>query len=101
MLIQRLTPRERKDLQIDASNGVKVASVDPGSFADDIGMQEGDAIISINRHPVLSPDDVMKLEASLKPGQAVAIHVVRGAGPNGTHRAQPERYYLAGKLPQD
>jgi serine protease Do len=101
MSIQRLTPRERKDLQIDASNGVKVASVDPGSFADDIGMQEGDAIISINRHPILSPDDVMKLEGSLKPGQAVAVHIVRGNGPSGTRRAQPERYYLSGRLPEE
>ena len=101
MSIQRLTPRERKDLQIDASSGVKVASVDPGSFADDIGMQEGDAILSINRHPVDSPDDLMKLEASLKPGQAVAVHIVRSAGPNGTRRAQPERYYLSGRLPED
>lgn len=101
MSIQRLTPRERKDLQIDASNGVKVASVDPGSFADDIGMQEGDAILSINRHPVLSPDDVMKLEASLKPGQAVAVHIVRGTGPSGSRRAQPERYYLSGRLPDE
>jgi serine protease Do len=101
MSIQRLTPRERKDLQIDATNGVKVASVDPGSFADDIGMQEGDAILSINRRPILSPDDVMKLEASLKPGQAVAVHIVRGAGPNGTRRAAPERYYLSGRLPED
>jgi serine protease Do len=101
MSIQRLTPRERKDLQIDANDGVKVSSVDPGSFADDIGLQEGDAIISINRHPILSPDDVMKVEASLRPGQAVAVHIVRGMGPNGTRRAQPERYYVSGKLPED
>lgn len=101
MLIQRLTPRERKDLQIDASNGVKVASVDPGSFADDIGMQEGDAILSINRHPIVSPDDFMSLEKSLKPGQAVAVHIVRGNGPSGTKRAQPERYYLSGRLPEE
>jgi serine protease Do len=101
MSIQRLTPRELKDLQIDATNGVKVASVDPGSFADDIGMQEGDAILSINRHPILSKDDVVKVEATLRPGQAVAVHIVRGVGPNGTRRAQPERFYLSGKLPED
>jgi serine protease Do len=101
MFVQRLTPRERKDMQIDASNGVKVSSVDPGSFADDIGMQEGDAILSINRRPIGSPDDLMKVEASLKPGQPVAVHVVRNFGPNGTKRAQPERYYLSGKLPEE
>ena len=102
MSIQRLTPREVKSLQIDSGTGVKVASVDPGSFADDIGMQEGDAILSINRHPIASPDDVVKVEASLKPGQAVAVHVVRGNLPNGAgKRAEPQRFYVSGRLPED
>jgi serine protease Do len=96
--IMRLTPKERKDLEIDAKDGVKVTSVDPGSFADDIGMVEGDAILSINRQPVMSPDDVMKLQSSLKPGQPVAIHVARNA--NGGRRGTPQRYYLSGRLPE-
>jgi serine protease Do len=97
--IMRLTPKERKDLEIEAKDGVKVTSVDPGSFADDIGVVEGDAILSINRQPVSSPDDVMKLQAMLKPGQPVAIHVARG--PNGgVRRAAPQRYYLSGRLPE-
>ncbi len=95
--IMRLTPKERKDLEIEAKDGVKVTSVDPGSFADDIGMAEGDAILSINRQLVASPDDVMKLQASLKPGQPVAIHVARGAG---GRRGAPQRYYLSGRLPE-
>ncbi len=100
--IMRLTQRERKDLSIDARDGVKVVSIDPGSFADDIGMAEGDAILSINRQPVASPDDVMKFQSSLKPGQSVAIHVVRGVlDPNGTQRrSAPQRYYLSGRLPE-
>jgi serine protease Do len=97
--IMRLTQKERKDLAIDLDTGVKVVSVDPGSFADDIGMSEGDAIISINRQPVGSPDDVMKLQASLKPGQSVAMHIVRGL--SGVRRGQPQRYYLAGRLPDE
>ena len=97
--IMRLTQKERKDLAIDLETGVKVVSVDPGSFADDIGMSEGDAILSINRQAVASPDDVMKLQASLKPGQSVAMHVVRGL--NGARRGQPQRYYLAGRLPEE
>ena len=98
--IMRLTQKERKDLEIEAQDGVKVVSVDPGSFADDIGMTEGDAILSINRQPVMSPDDVMRLQASLKPGQSVAVHIVRGANV-GAHNVPPQRYYLAGRLPQD
>ncbi len=97
--IMRLTQKERQDLQIEAKDGVKVVSVDPGSFADDIGMSEGDAILSINRQPVSSPDDVMKVQSKLKPGQAVAVHIVRNQGPSN-HRLQPERYYLSGKLPE-
>jgi serine protease Do len=98
--IVRLTEKERRDLQIPTNDGVKVVSVDPGSFADDIGMLEGDAILSINRQSVSSPDDVIKLQSTLKPGQPVALHIVRGGGPN-TKRAQPQRQYLSGRLPDD
>jgi serine protease Do len=98
--IMRLTEKERKDLEIEDKAGVKVVSVDPGSFADDIGLEEGDAILSINRQQVASPDDVKTLQAALKPGQPVAVHIVRGTGPNG-HRGQPERYYLSGRLPEE
>lgn len=100
--IMRLTQRERRDLAIEAKDGVKVVSIDPGSFADDIGMSEGDAILSINRQPVSSPDDLMKLQSSLKPGQSVAIHVVRGlVDPSGVQRRlAPQKYYLSGRLPE-
>lgn len=97
--IMRLTQKERQDLGIDTKDGVKVVSVDPGSFADDIGMTEGDAILSINRQAVSSPDDVIKLQSTLKPGQPVAVHIVRSQLADG-HRAQPERVYLSGRVPQ-
>lgn len=97
--IMRLTEKERQDLHIEDKSGMKVVSVDPGSFADDIGMQEGDAILSINRQPVTSNDDVLKVEAAFKPGQPVAVHVVRGGGLGG-HQGEPQRFYLSGRLPE-
>ncbi|MBV9501147.1 MAG: trypsin-like peptidase domain-containing protein [Acidobacteriaceae bacterium] len=97
--IVRLTEKERKDLNIGDGSGVKVLAVDPGSFAEDIGMHEGDAILSINRKLVESPDDVMKVQADFKPGQAIAVHVARSAQVGGD-RGQPQRYYLLGRLPQ-
>ncbi len=97
--IMRLTAKEREDLGIDDKNGVKVVAVDPGSFADDIGLQEGDVILSINRQAVASPDEVMKVQANFKPGQAVAVHVVRSASIAGRH-SQPQRSYLSGRLPE-
>ena len=98
--IMRLTEKERQDLHIDDKTGVKVVSVDPGSFADDIGMEEGDAILSINRQPVASPDDVMKVQAAFKAGQPIAVHVVRGGTASSRH-GEPQRIYLSGRLPQD
>ena len=98
--IQRLTEKERSDLEIDDKSGVKVVTVDPGSFADDIGMLEGDTILAINRQRVASPDDVMKVQAEFKAGQPVAVHVVRSPSVGG-HHGQPQRYYLSGRLPTD
>jgi serine protease Do len=97
--IMRLTEKERQDLHIDDKLGVKVVSVDPGSFAEDIGMQDGDAILSINRQPVTSPDDVMKVQTAFRPGQPIAVHVVRGVGVG--HRGEPQRFYLSGRLPEE
>src|SRR5690348_8203510 len=96
--IMRLTEKERQELAIDDKSGVKVVSVDPGSFAEDIGLHEGDAILSVNRQSVTSPDEVMKVQATFKPGQAVALRIARV--PAG-HRGQPQRTYLAGRLPAD
>jgi serine protease Do len=98
--IMNLKAKEREDLGIEENNGVRVVSVDPGSFADDIGLQENDAILAINRQPVTTPDDVMKLQKSLKPGAPVALHIVRSIGSGGRH-TPPNRMYLSGRLPQD
>jgi serine protease Do len=95
--IQRLTEKERQDLSIRDKSGVKVISVDPGSFADDIGMQDGDTILSINRIPVLTPDDLMRAQAGFKPGQPIAVHAARTGGKH----VEPQRMYLSGHLPNE
>jgi serine protease Do len=96
--IMNLKEKERQDLGIEDKTGVKVVSVDPGSFADDIGLEENDAILSINRQPVATPDDVMRLQKSIKPGSPVALHIVRSVGTGGRH-TPPNRTYLSGRLP--
>ena len=47
------------------------------SFAEDIGLMEKDVILSINRQPVTSVDDVKKIQGTLKPGDPVAFHIMR------------------------
>ncbi|HEX4808328.1 MAG TPA: Do family serine endopeptidase [Bryobacteraceae bacterium] len=96
--IMHLTPKERSDMSISDNTGVKVTEVDPGSLGDDLGMQEGDVILSINRTPVASPEDVKKIGVTLKPGQAVAVHVARSARTVG-HSAPAQRIYLSGRVP--
>ncbi len=98
--IMNLKEKEREDLGIDDKSGVKVVSVDPGSFADDIGLQENDAILAINRQAVTTSDDVMRLQKNLKPGAPVALHIVRSIGTGGRH-TPPSRFYLSGRIPQE
>ncbi|HWF47178.1 MAG TPA: Do family serine endopeptidase [Bryobacteraceae bacterium] len=96
--IMRLTPKDRSDMSITDNSGIKITEVDPGSFGDDLGLQEGDVILSINRIPVTTPEDVKKIGSTLKPGQAVAVHVARASRTAG-HSAPAQRIYLSGRVP--
>jgi serine protease Do len=81
--------------------GVVVTTVDPDSFADEIGLQERDIIVSINRQPVASIDDVRAIQGKLKPGDAVAFRIMRPL-PAAVQRqgaAQYQGTYIAGTLP--
>jgi serine protease Do len=97
--ISRLTEMDRQKAQLETKTGVRVASVDSGSFADDIGMREGDIVLSINRQDVGTPEDVLRIQQTLKPGQAVAFRVLRTQG-QGAQR-QSVRFYVSGRLPTD
>jgi len=79
--VESLTPSERDQVGLK-SGGVLIASVQPGSFADDIGLQKGDVIVEINRHVVTSPEDVSNIMRLAKPGEAMAFKVMRNAGGN-------------------
>jgi serine protease Do len=109
-----IRPRELTDEERSRTpdkRGVMVSSVEPDSFAEDIEMHEGYIITAINRKPVSSRDDLIKIMASLKSGDAVAINVVRLPDPLATVRgtrgksaaaatpAEPVSDILAGTLP--
>jgi serine protease Do len=61
-----------------------IASVEPGSFAEDIGLQKGDVLVEINRHHVATGADVRNLMQSAKPGEAMAFKMMRNTGGNWT-----------------
>jgi serine protease Do len=99
-----LADADREGMGLEDKRGVKVTRVEPDSFAEEIGVQVGDVIVSINRTPVFTPDDVRGVQGKLKTGDAVAFRVMRAlpgaAQPRGrVVRPQWQGLYLSGTLP--
>jgi serine protease Do len=98
MSVQNLRPADRQNLGYKGTGGVLVASTDPGSFADDIGLEKGDIIVELNREKVNSKEDILRIQNTLKPGQPVAFQVMRQAqGPRGGGEWQS--FFAAGTVP--
>ncbi|MDA1312653.1 MAG: Do family serine endopeptidase [Acidobacteria bacterium] len=100
--VSNLSDSKREQLQFKESDGVAVTGVDPASFADDIGVMVDDIIVMINRRPVASIDDVQEIQAELKPGDDVAIKIMRRGPSRETGKEfEWKAQYLAGVLPAD
>jgi serine protease Do len=98
--IRNMSDPEKKELSLDDPRGVLITRVEEGSFAEEIGLNEKDVIVSINRQPVASADDVRRIQGTLKPGDPVAFRVMR-ALPAAVRsgRAQWQSFFAAGTLP--
>jgi serine protease Do len=57
-----------------------VEKVIPGSSADDAGLQRGDIITEVNRHPVHSAADVQRELSSVPKGQDALVLVWSNGG---------------------
>jgi len=104
--IENLTPARKEALGFKEKGGVLVAQVNPGSFAEDVGLVENDILVAINRQPVESADDVKRIQSTLKPGDPVVFHVTRSdvpiAGRRGAqagHTPQWTGLFFAGTMP--
>ena len=95
--IRPLTDERRKQLGFAQEGGVEVTVVEENSLAEEIGMRTGDIIVSINRKPVASFEDVKRVQSGLKRGDAVAFKVMRPA-PNARGQRQWVGVYLSGVL---
>jgi serine protease Do len=101
-----LSPDEKA--MIPSGHGVALNKVEEGSFAADLGLKVGDLIDTINRQQVNSAEDINKIRATLKPGDAVAFHVFRQPPAPTARRGKgrvpvsvkPESAYVAGTLPE-
>jgi serine protease Do len=61
-------------------HGAVVERVVPGSSADDAGLQRGDIITEVNRHPVHSVADVQRELANVPQGQDALLLVWSNGG---------------------
>ncbi len=99
--VRNLTPRELDEMKLEAEGGVIITRVELGSMADDIGLRENDVILSINRKPVTSVDDLKSIQQTLKSGDPVAFRVARPVpvrGPGGA-KVEWRPTYISGLIP--
>jgi serine protease Do len=102
--IRSMAPAEKEPLKLGDERGVYVTRVEENSFAAEIGIQEKDVIISVNRQPVTSLEDLRKVQGALKPGDAVAFRVMRpipgASARKGSNDAAFQTFFAAGTLPE-
>ncbi|MFY9741537.1 MAG: Do family serine endopeptidase [Candidatus Sulfotelmatobacter sp.] len=79
--IADLTPEMRGQLQAPADvQGAVVERVQPGSSADNAGLQQGDIILEVNRHKVQNASEVKQALASVPQGQDALLLVWSNGG---------------------
>jgi serine protease DegQ len=75
----RLGARQRGDSPHET--GLLVASITPGSPADEAGVLVGDVILEFDGRAVDSPEALLELLTGDRVGRAVPLHVLRGGQP--------------------
>ena len=79
--LDNLTPELRNELQAPADlHGAVIEQVQPGSAADNAGLQQGDIILEVNRHKVQSASDVQQALANVTKGQDALLLVWSNGG---------------------
>ncbi len=78
--VEELTPEIARRLGLQERNGVIVAQVEPGSFADDLGFSPRDIVVEVNREAISSLADYKRSVGKLKAGQNVLFKVLRRVG---------------------
>ncbi len=78
LTVQTVTPRIARSLGLDRPEGVVVTAVDPGSPADDGGLQRGDIILEVNRKPIHNLSDYKKAISSGRKDAGTLFLVRRG-----------------------
>jgi serine protease Do len=76
LTVQQVTPQLAENLGLERAVGVVIAAVEPGSVADEAGLQQGDIILEINRVAIRNLSDYRKTVADIKKNKR-ALFLVR------------------------
>jgi serine protease Do len=76
-----LSPEMRDELQAPLElRGAVIEQIQPGSPADNAGLQQGDIILEVNRHKVQSASDVQQALSTVAKGQDALLLVWSNGG---------------------
>ncbi|HQU25565.1 MAG TPA: trypsin-like peptidase domain-containing protein [Acidimicrobiales bacterium] len=76
--IESNNPQLAQQYGFPVSTGAVVISVISGTGAAAAGVRQGDVIVAINSTTIQNAQDVTQVISALRPGDVVALHVVRG-----------------------
>ena len=76
--VQRITPEAARRLGLISTKGVLVVEVQPGSPADQVGLQPADVIREVNQRPVNNVKDFERVARQGRHGDRILLLVQRG-----------------------
>lgn len=80
LTVQEIDPERRDQMRLRERGGVLITQIEAHSFAEDIGLQQRDVVLEVNREPIDSIRDLRDVQRSLKPGSDVAFKLLRWDG---------------------
>jgi serine protease Do len=76
--VQRITPEAARRLGLSSTKGVMVVEVQPGSPADQVGLEPADVIREVNQRPVNNVKDFERVVQQGRRGDRILLLVQRG-----------------------
>ena len=78
LTLQKMTPDMARALGIEKAEGLVIAGVEPGSPADDAGLQQGDIVLEVDRKPIRDLKSYQQAIKDAARGKSVLFLIRRG-----------------------
>jgi S1-C subfamily serine protease len=75
--LQELTPELARKLKVGEAQGAVISGVQPGSPAEQAGLEPGDLVIEFNGEKIHEPSELRLLVAGAKIGSSVKFKIIR------------------------